>query len=124
VSLFARVADAEGRLLKVESARHPRQGLVLTFDVGRLWVRPDAGGRQLLVAIMGAGDEVPGGLEDAFEAEPWWRVIGNELARASETDGGAVRLQFRRDEDNPRVVLVGAGGPAGGLDVRLEATAH
>lgn len=124
MSLLERVVQVHGRLLRADRARDASQGVLLTFDVGRLWVRPDADGAELLVTQVDSGDAVPGGLEDACEEEPWWRILGDELTRTSELDGHGVRLQFRADAENPRVVRVEPRGLDGGLAVTLESTAH
>ena len=39
---------------------------------------------------------MPGGLVDASEEEPWWRLLGCSLAQAtSQTEASSLRLDFR-----------------------------
>ena len=111
-----RVVEAGGRLLKVDQLGAKGAGLaagfLLTFDVGRLLleVGPETG-KVRSVAIEGA-DEVPAGVEVVSEEEPWWRLIGCPLARAEAGEVGAqgIRLQFRADHENPRIIVLQPSG--------------
>ncbi len=120
--LLGRVVEAGGVLLRVECL-HPvgtnAAALVLTFDVGRLLlsVHPDAPG--LTTLALENPDDVPGGLEDASENEPWWRGLGNALGgvEAGGTDGAAIRLQFRLTDQNPRFITIAALGTVVGIEL-------
>jgi hypothetical protein len=57
------------------------------------------------------------------EEEPWWRVMGNPITRVwpAATAAGAaasagrleaVRIQFREDEENPKVISLSFEGGA------------
>lgn len=63
-------------------------------------------------------EDVPGGLEDAGESEPWWRLLGNAVCAVESLapNGETVRLQFRRTEGNPRFITLSARGAS----VRVE----
>jgi len=124
IELFERVAEAQGRILKVDQlvaaggdpdpSRGP--GYLLTFDVGRILVVADPQHDRLLVRAV----ESPAAVEairtaSVEEEEPWWRVVGNPATRAwpgSDGEGATaasgdvreVRIQFREDTENPRVV--------------------
>jgi hypothetical protein len=130
--LLGRVAAVSGRLLRVERAPAPgaaapvaSSALRLTFDVGRLELH-SVPGQELAVALIEAGAPGDPNLAPADEEEPWWRVIGSPLARVLEPDPARgprapLRLQFRRDEEAPRVLALGIEG--GWLSARLERTA-
>ena len=62
---------------------------------------PDAEIEELVEA--GDRDASRGG--NLGEDEPWWRLIGNPLVAVSAIPGGAA-LQFRHDNDNPRIVEI------------------
>lgn len=111
MELFERVVAAGGVLLRVDFQELAGgvSGLLLTFDVGRLLVRADplAGGLRVEYAESRGG--VEGELLSADEEEPWWRVLGNPLARVSAAAGG-LQLQFRADGDNPRIIALASEG--------------
>lgn len=118
VTGFEPIIEASGRLLRVD--RDPVPGpagarastrLRLTFDVGALELHldPQAGG--LAASPPGEGCAVP-----ANEEEPWWPLLGNPLCRVSERGPGELLLQFRPDDDSPRILV--AKGEAGGVAVR------
>lgn len=115
MELFQRVAEAAGRLLKVQCYRErgreaPDQvsGLLLTFDVGRILVWADnAADEHDELSCMHVRDteDIAGGLQVLDEEEPWWRVLGSPLCRVwPKRDPAGVRLQFRPDDRNPRLV--------------------
>lgn len=126
IELFERVAEARGRMLRVEQlvpaggASDPRRGpgLLLTFDVGRILVVADPAHGRLLVRHIESAAEVEAIKRAPLdEEEPWWRVAGNSITRAWPGGAGAgegaaagtgdlreVRLQFREDEENPKVI--------------------
>lgn len=114
-----RVVEAGGVLLKAERFAGPNPqlvaGLLLTFDVGRLLVEVDPGGGTVRTTLIETKDAIPPGMEDAAEEEPWWRLIGAPLSRATASSAG-VRLQFRADNENPRIVVLENDGG----EVRVE----
>jgi hypothetical protein len=130
--LLGRVAAVSGRLLRVErepalagAAPGASAALRLTFDVGRLELR-SAPGEELSVEVLEAGAPRHPGLLAADEDEPWWRLLGFPVARVLGPDPArlpraALRLQFRRDDETPRVVALSVEG--GWLQARLERAA-
>jgi len=126
-----RAADAGGRVLKAErldpgSAGEAQRAaaFLITFDVGRILVSVDASRGDLANFYLEPGDEAPPGLVDATEDEPWWRILGAPLVRvwfgdATPAGGGrGFRLQFREEDDNPRIIALDADGPL--VRARLE----
>jgi len=113
---LVRVVEAGGRLLRVDRVASAKgqlaAGLLLTFDVGRLLVEVDVAAGKIHSVFVESKEEVPQGAEQACEDEPWWRFIGCRLARAWPGEVGAqgLRLQFREDHDNPRVVSLVPSG--------------
>jgi hypothetical protein len=124
LAVFERAAEARGRILRAEAdqAGSTPGVLVLTFDVGRIVVRPGEEG--LLVEHLGDGEALPSGLEGLDDADPWWRLLGQPLTAAwpggVEEGVGAgglgslmvLKLRFREESDNPRVVRLEAAGRA------------
>ena len=131
IELFERAAQTEARILKAEqlveqgSEPSPEKGVgyLLTFDVGRVLVLPDSENACLaLREIKNAADLEAIQLLSLAEEEPWWRVLGQRVTRAwlgsqgegalsSESTPNQVRLQFRADTDNPKIIsLEYAGG--------------
>ena len=124
IELFERAAETEARILKAEqlveqgSDPSPEKGVgyLLTFDVGRVLVLPDSQNACLaLREVKNAEDLEAIQLLSLSEEEPWWRVLGQRVTRAwlgSPGEGalspgstpGQVRLQFRPDTDNPKVI--------------------
>ena len=96
--------------------------LVLTFDVGRIVVRPGEEG--LLIEHVADACALPAGLEALDDEEPWWRLLGQPLTAAwpggVEEGVGArglgslmvLKLRFREESDNPRVLRLEAAGRA------------
>ena len=124
LEIFERAAAARGRLLRVEADRSgamPRQ-LALTFDVGRILVRPTAGG--LSATQVEERRELPGTLEPLDDEEPWWRLLGQQLTAAwpgatGEAVGApsagsldVLKLRFREAAENPHIVVLEAAGAA------------
>jgi hypothetical protein len=124
LEIFERAAAARGRLLRVEADRSgatPRQ-LALTFDVGRILVRPTADG--LSATPVEERAALPGRLESQAEEEPWWRLLGQhltaawpgELGQAAGAQGlgslAVLKLRFREVAENPRIVVLEAAGAA------------
>jgi len=126
--LFERAAEARGRILKAERMAPANgdvdatfgQGYLLTFDVGRVWVGVELPTGRLDLSHLEVGQPVPAGLEDLIEEEPWWRVLGNPLCAAwpdAAGEGaqsavgaapGSVCLQFREDDQNPKLIVLTA----------------
>jgi hypothetical protein len=123
IELFERAAEARGRILRVEqlvpegAGSNPAcgAGYLLTFDVGRILVAPDAATGELRLTHVEQRGDVQGALLPLEEEEPWWRVVGNPITRAWQASGDAgttasagessdVRIQFREDEENPKVI--------------------
>jgi len=111
--LLDRVVGAGGVLLRVECL-HPdgtnAAAMLLTFDIGRLLVcvSPETPG--VTVLSLERPEEVPGGLEDTGQEEPWWRILGNALCGVKARGSDGVRLQFRKTDENPRFVAITARG--------------
>ena len=82
LQVFERAVEAKGRLLRIEGDRTgptPRQ-LVLTFDVGRISIRPTDDG--LSTSLIEDRAVMPGDLVPLDEEEPWWRLLGQPLTAA------------------------------------------
>jgi len=119
---FQHAAEARGHLLKAERLDPGGAGeeqraaaFLVTFDVGRLLVSVDPDSGDLTSLYVESGAEPPPGLVDAAEADPWWRILGAPLVRAwlgdvTPAGGRGVRLQFREDDDNPRIVALDPDG--------------
>jgi hypothetical protein len=131
LEIFERAVAARGRLLRVEADRSgatPRQ-LALTFDVGCILVRPSGDG--LSATQVGESGALPGKLEPLDEEEPWWRLLGQPLTAAWQGATGeaagaqgagfssVLKLRFREQTENPRIVVLEAAGAA--VRVSLEA---
>ena len=131
IELFERVAEARGRILRVEQlvpeggGSNPAcgAGYLLTFDVGRILVAPDAATGGLRLALVEERGDLPEALLPLEEEEPWWRVVGSAITRAwpattgagAAASGGevdAVRIQFREDEEDPKVISLSFEGGA------------
>jgi hypothetical protein len=130
LEIFERAATARGRLLRIEADRAvalPRI-LALTFDVGRIVLRAEAG--EVRAEGVPERSALPPGLVPLDEEEPWWRVLGQPITAAWPVGGGetgpvetalalrALKLRFREPDQNPRIVAVAAAGPA--LRITLE----
>ena len=102
--------------------------LALTFDVGRVVIAPAEDG--LAIAGVETRESLPDWLGSLDEEEPWWRLLGQPLTAAwpggVEEGVGAsglgklmvVKLRFREESENPRVVRFEATGSA--IRVSLE----
>lgn len=124
LEIFERAATARGRILRIEADRPGAmpEVLVLTFDVGRIVVRPGDDG--LLVESVEDVASMPEGLQAVDEEEPWWRLLGHPMTRAwpggVEEGVGArglgslmvLKLRIREESDNPRVLRLEAAGRA------------
>ena len=124
LAILERAAEARGKILRAEADRAGASVglLMLTLDVGRIVIAP--GDEGLEVAAIDAGGEVPDGLGALEEEEPWWRLLGQPLTAAwpggVEEGVGAsglgslmvLKLRFREENENPRVVRLEATGSA------------
>jgi hypothetical protein len=131
LEFFERAVEARGRVLRAEADQSgPTPGvLVLTFDVGRIIVRPGDDG--LLIEQAADASALPDGLEALDDEEPWWRLLGQPITAAwpggVEEGVGArglgslmvLKLRFRDESDNPHIVQLEAAGRA--VRVSLEA---
>lgn len=126
IELFERAVRGGGQLLNAGvcplAGRLDRVSrLLLTFDLGRIVVSVEPVSQQLVVDFIASEDEAAAGLEDAREEEPWWRVLGSPLVRTWEGGAGhegRVCLQFRADDQAPRVISLEPNG--GSVSIRLE----
>jgi hypothetical protein len=125
IEFFESAAEAGAQLLKVDlrpdaAASDRLSVLILTFDVGSILLRAETAREELSIEFVDAGAPRPAGLVDGQEEEPWWRVLGANLARAWRAGdlNGSVCLQFRADDQSPRIVTLEARGAS--LSVRLE----
>jgi hypothetical protein len=130
LEIFERAVESRGRLLRCEADRSGTTPgvLVLTFDVGRIVIRPAEEG--LFVEHAADTSALPDGLETADDEEPWWRLLGQSITAAwpggVEEGVGArglgslmvLKLRFREESDNPRIVRLEAAGRT--LRVSLE----
>jgi hypothetical protein len=124
LALFERVVERGGRILRAEGDRAGvRPGmLALTFDVGRILVMPADDG--LVVEGVADREALPQSLGSLDEEDPWWRLLGQKLTAAwpggVEEGVGArglgslmvLKLRFREETENPRVVTIEATGSA------------
>ena len=124
LAILERAAEARGKILRAEGDRAGASVglLMLTLDVGRIVIAP--GDEGLEVAAIDAAGEVPDGLGTLDEEEPWWRLLGQPLTAAwpggVEEGVGAsglgslmvLKLRFREENENPRVVRLEATGSA------------
>jgi hypothetical protein len=124
IELLERAAEARGRVLRVEllplAGSEPESargaGFLLTFDIGRVLVVADPSRRRLVLRHVQSPAELESiRLVPLDEEEPWWRVAGNPLTRiwpgnagegaaSAEGDLQEVRLQFREDDERPKVI--------------------
>jgi hypothetical protein len=133
LEVFERAVEARGRILRVEADQtRPAPGvIVLTFDVGRIVVRPEEDG--LRVEHLADKSRLPEASVVLDDEEPWWRLLGQPITAAwpgGVADGVGARglgslmvlkLRFREETENPRVVQLEATGPQ--VRVSLEADA-
>ena len=103
MELLERAAAAASPLLAAESIADG--GLLLTFEAGRLRLAGEPASAELVVELVAAGDLDALRRVNLGEEEPWWRLVGSPLVAVHAISGGAA-LQFRHDEDNPRVVEI------------------
>jgi len=130
LEILERVASAGGKILRAEGDRAGASVgvLTLTFDVGRVVIAPAEDGRA--IAGVDSREGLPDVLGSLDEEEPWWRLLGQPLTAAwpggVEEGVGAsglgklmvVKLRFREETENPRVVRLEATGSA--IRVSLE----
>jgi hypothetical protein len=106
MEVFENAAGAGAQLLRVErlgpgvreddEATPPAAALLFTFDVGRVLLSAEPAHRRLVATAIPDPASIPGGLVDAAEEEPWWRLLGCALSRATAgSDGASLQLEFR-----------------------------
>jgi hypothetical protein len=110
MKVFERAAEAGGQLLRVDRLTSPGDGktpvaMLLTFDVGRILLSADPDHDRLDAAAIPEAESVPGGLEDASEDEPWWRLLGCALVEAEAATPDRLRLAFRLSGGRVRTVI-------------------
>ena len=119
-----RAAEARGKILRAEADRAGASVglLALTFDVGRMVIAPTDEG--LVVQPLESREQLPEGLGSLDEEDPWWRLLGQPITAAwpggGEEGVGAqglgslmiLKLRFREENENPRVVRFEATGNA------------
>jgi hypothetical protein len=117
VEVFEHAAAAGGQLLQVErlapaaGSGEDAAALVLTFDVGRILLSLDPGTARLVATHLATSGDVPGGALSANEEEPWWRLLGAALARATASeDASRLRLEFRIAGAAPRTLALVSDG--------------
>jgi hypothetical protein len=111
--LLERAVQGGGQLLKVEklgdgATEGPARALVFTFDVGRILVTAEDG--QLRGDTLQSAEDLPSGLLDAAEEEPWWRILGNPVTKVGPDAESGFDVQFRHDDANPRRVRLRVDG--------------
>ena len=77
--------------------------------------RADPVERSLVVEVAESREGLADQLRPFDEQEPWWRVLGNPLVRVSPLSEGVplsqgLRLQFRADDDAPRIIALTSTG--------------
>ena len=118
MNLFDRAAAADAQILKVERLGGPNgasasgsAAFLMTFDVGRILVNADPIGARLDASTLDDEKPAPGGMSDASEDEPWWRLLGSALASAASESPDRLRLDFRISGGRVRaLVLERVGG--------------
>jgi hypothetical protein len=116
MEVFEHAAGAGAQLLKAERLAQagvdesaPTAAYLLTFDAGRILIAADPARGRLVANAIPDQDSQPGGLVDASEDEPWWRLLGCSLAQATlDAEHASLRLDFRV-----------SGGGQRGLDLVL-----
>ena len=104
MEVLEKAAAARTQLHRVEMG--PGQSLWLTVEAGRVQLRAEPRLAELQVEVVEPGN-APAPVTVLDEEEPWWRVLGSSLFRvATIEDRGGVALQFRSDDDNPRIVEI------------------
>ena len=96
VDIFERAAKARGRILRVEADRAdalPRI-LALTFDIGRIVVRPADG--EIRAEVVTDREVLPPGLVPLDEEDPWWRVLGQPITAVWPVEGEAAPVQTQQ----------------------------
>ena len=130
LAIFERAVEARGKLLRAEADRAGAVVgvLALTFDVGRIVIRPADEG--LEAQALAGREELPDGLGGIDEEDPWWRILGQPITAAwpggVEEGVGAtglgslmvLKMRFREESENPRTVVLEAAGK--GIRVKLE----
>lgn len=103
MEVFDNAAAADAQLLKADRIAQPGEleapltsAYLLTFDAGRVLLAIDPARSRFVANQIMDGESLPGGMIDASEDEPWWRLLGCSLANATSTsDQTTLRLDFR-----------------------------
>jgi hypothetical protein len=126
LEIFETIVKSRGRILRAEADREGETAevLVLTFDVGRVQIR--SGDDGLVISHAKDRGAVPADLIAIDEKDPWWRLLGQPATAAwpggpeeGIEEGVAARglsalmilkLRFREESNNPRVLLLESTG--------------
>ena len=103
LQILERVAEARGKILRAEGDRAGSSVgvLALTFDVGRIVIAPSDDG--LEIAGIGDREGLPDGLGSLDEEGVGASGLGKLMI---------VKMRFREESENPRVVRLEATGSA------------
>ena len=120
MEVFENAAGAGAQLLKVErlgqagdDADPLAAAILLTFDVGRILLSADAARGRLVASTIPDPESVPGGLVDASEEEPWWRLLGCSVAVATPgPEAVSLQLEFRISGGGQRTLDLSLSGGA------------
>jgi hypothetical protein len=120
MDVFENAAGASAQLLKVErlgsagdDATPLSAAFLFTFDVGRALLSAEPAQGRLVATAIPDPEAIPGGLVDASEEEPWWRLLGCSLARVTPgPDGAFMQLEFRISGGSTRRLDLGLAGGA------------
>jgi len=129
IELLEKAAAGRARFLRAERVDAGGAGIdatlapayLLTFDVGRVLVTTDRSRAHLDLRFVETPGPLPAGRTALDEEEPWWRVAGNPITRVWRDEGSGdrqVRLQFREDGENPKVIRMSF--ERGQVRIRLE----
>jgi hypothetical protein len=105
--LLEAVALNRGILLRCSGKAHANRSrrLRLTFDIGIVEPRAE---RSRLSFEVSTSEPEPTSLNVWDEEEPWWKVLGHPLVLVEEHANECVRLQWRHNDDNPKIIELSA----------------
>ena len=103
LSVLEKVASNRGVLLRCSGKARTMncERLRFTFDIGI--VEPRAEGSRLTFEAFSA-ESGSAGLTVWDEEQPWWKVLGHPLVRVEKQGNGCVHLQWRHNDDNPKII--------------------